>query len=121
MMSESSNNKPYDLEERTLLFAKGIRIFIKTLKMTIANVEDSKQLIRSSGSIGANYIEANEALSKKDFQFRAKISRKEAKECVYWLRLISETNVLQNERQAKDLIQEATELKKILSAIIEKS
>lgn len=61
-MSESSNNKPYDLEERTLLFAKDIRLFINTLKMTIANVEDSKQLVRSSGSIGANYIEANEAL-----------------------------------------------------------
>lgn len=120
-MSESSNNKPYDLEERTLLFAKDIRIFIKNLKMTIANVEDSKQLVRSSGSIGANYIEANEALSKKDFKFRVKISRKEAKESVYWLRLIAETNDLPNEKQAKDLIQEATELKKIFSAIIDKS
>lgn len=120
-MSGSSNNKPYDLEERTFLFAKEIRIFIKSLKTTIANVEDSKQLIRSSGSIGANYIEANEALSKKDFKFRVKISRKEAKESVYWLRLIVETNDLLNEKHAKDLIQEATELKKILSAIIEKS
>ncbi|WP_026450271.1 four helix bundle protein [Aequorivita capsosiphonis] len=120
-MSESSNNKPYDLEERTLLLAKDIRIFIKTLKMTVANVEDSKQLVRSSGSVGSNYIEANEALSKKDFKFRVKISRKEAKESVYWLRLITETNELLNENEAKDLIQEATELKKILSAIIEKS
>lgn len=120
-MSESSNRKPYDLEERTFLFAKDIRIFIKPLKMTVANMEDTKQLIRSSGSIGANYIEANEALSKKDFKFRIKISRKEAKESVYWLRLIIETNDLPNENQAKDLIQEATELKKILSAIIEKS
>lgn len=111
-MSESSNKKPYDLEERTLLFAKDIRIFIKTLNMTIANIEDSKQLVRSSGSIGANYIEANEALSKKDFKFRVKISRKEAKESVYWLRLITETNNLPNEKEAKNLIQEATELKK---------
>lgn len=71
-MSESSNNKPYDLEERTLLFAKDIRIFVRTLNMTIANIEDSKQLVKSSGSIGANYIEANEALSKKDFKFRVK-------------------------------------------------
>lgn len=121
MMSESSNCKPYDLEERTLLFAKGIRIFVKTLNMTIANREDSKQLVRSSGSVGANYIETNEALSKKDFKFRVKISRKEAKESVYWLRLITETNNLPNEKKAKNLIQEATELKKILSAIIEKS
>lgn len=68
-MSESSNSKPYDLEERTFLFAKNIRVFIKTLKMTVVNIEDSKQVIRSSGSVGANYIEANEALSKKDFNF----------------------------------------------------
>lgn len=121
MMSESSNRKPYDLEERTFLFAKDVRVFIKTLKMTIANIEDSKQLIRSSGSIGANYIEANEALSKKDFKFRVKISRKESKESVYWLRLITETNELPNEIETKSLIQEATELKKILSSIIEKS
>lgn len=120
-MSESSNKKPYDLEERTLLFAKDIRFFVKTLNMTIANIEDSKQLVRSFGSVGANYIEANEALSKKDFKFRVKISRKEAKESVYWLRLITETNDLPNEKKAKNLIQEATELKKILSAIIEKS
>ncbi len=89
--------------------------------MIIANVEDSNQLIRSSGSIGANYIEANEALSKKDFKFRVKISRKEATESVYWLRLINETNLLSNYDVAKSLIQEATELKKLFSAIIEKS
>ena len=58
---------------------------------------------------------------KKDFQFRVKISRKEAKESVYWLRLIAETNELQNEKEVRDLIQEAIELKKILSAIIDKS
>lgn len=89
--------------------------------MTIANIEDSKQMVRSSGSIGANYIEANEALNKKDFKFRVKISRKEAKESVYWLRLIIETNELSNEKEARNLIQKATELKKIISAIIEKS
>lgn len=89
--------------------------------MTVANIEDSKQVIRSSGSVGANYIEANEALSKKDFKFRVKISRKEAKESIYWLRLISEPNDLPNQKEVKDLIQEATELKKILSTIIDKS
>lgn len=60
-MTESSHNKPYDLEERTFLFAKEIRLFVKSLKMTVANIEDSKRLIRTSGSVGANYIEANEA------------------------------------------------------------
>lgn len=120
-MSESFNKKPYDLEERTFLFAKEVRLFIKGLKMDVANIEDAKQVIRSSGSIGANYIEANEALSKKDFIFRAKISRKEAKESVYWLRLINEANNLPNAKEVIGLIQEATELKKILSAIIDKS
>ena len=105
-------NKTYDLEERTFQFAKDIRLFIKTLDKTIANFEDAKQVVRSSGSIGSNYIEANESLSKKDFIFRVKISRKEAKESVYWLRLINETNQLTNSKLVEALIQECTELKK---------
>ena len=72
-------------------------------------------------SIGANYIEANESLSDKDFKFRLKISRKEAKESVYWLRLINETNELNNKQLIKSLIQEAIEIKKILSTIINNS
>lgn len=114
-------NKPYDLEERTFQFAKEVRIFIKSLEKTIANIEDSKQVVRSSGSVGANYIEANESLSKKDFIFRVKICRKEAKESAYWLRLINETNDLFKKELAKKLIQESVELKKMFSAIIEKS
>ena len=97
--------KPYDLEERTFQFAKEVRVFIKTLEKTIANNEDAKQVIRSSGSIGSNYIEANESLSKKDFVFRLKISRKEAKESIYWLKLINETNELINNQLSKKLIQ----------------
>ena len=120
-MNNPQNPKPvYDLEERTFQFAKRVRLFVKTLPHTLANVEDSKQLIKASGSVGANYREANEALSKKDFLMRMRISRKEAKESIYWLRLINETNELKNSAEAKSLIQEATELKKILSAIIEK-
>ncbi|MFK5889840.1 MAG: four helix bundle protein [Flavobacteriaceae bacterium] len=114
-------SKVYDLEERTFQFAKEVRLFIKTLKKTIANIEDSKQVIRSSGSIGANYIEANESLGDKDFKFRVKISRKEAKETVYWLRLINETNDLKNKQIIENLIQEALEIKKILSAILNNS
>ena len=72
-MTEKANNKPiYDLEDRTFKFAKSVRIFTKTLSKSIANYEDAKQIIRSSASIGANYIEANEALSKKDFLMRVK-------------------------------------------------
>ncbi|MDY7032550.1 MAG: four helix bundle protein [Thermodesulfobacteriota bacterium] len=65
-----------------------MRLFIKGLPRTISNIEDGKQVIRSSGSVGSNYIEANEALSKKDFIVKIKICRKEAKESRYWLRLM---------------------------------
>ena len=121
-MTKITNSKPpYDLEERTFQFAKAVRLFVKTLPKTIANIEDGKQLIRASGSLGSNYREANESLSKKDFLMRIKISRKEAKESAYWLRLIHETNSLKNADDAQNLIQEAKELKKILSSILEKS
>ena len=120
-MTKNKNSKPFDLEERTFLFAKAVRIFVKTLPKTIANIDDCKQLIRASGSVGANYREANESLSKKDFLMRVKISRKEAKESAYWLRLIHETNNLKNGNDAKHLMQEAIELTKILSSILEKS
>ncbi len=120
-MTKIQNSKPqYDLEERTFKFAKAVRLFVKTLPKTIANIEDGKQLIKSSGSTGANYREANESLSKKDFLMRIKISRKEAKESAYWLRLIYETNI-KNSHDTQGLIQEANELKKILSSILEKS
>ena len=117
-MTEIQNNKQYDLEDRTLKFAKDVREFVKKIPKTIANIEDSKQVIRSSGSIGANYIEANESLSKKDFCMRIKISRKEAKENRYWLNLLDVGNF---EKDRASLIQEADELMKIFSAIMRKS
>ncbi len=83
------NGKSYDLEERTFKFAQDVRVLINNLPKTATNAEDGKQVIRSLGSVGANYIEANEALSKKDFVMRIKISRKEAKESKYWLRLLN--------------------------------
>ncbi|MEI8344053.1 MAG: four helix bundle protein [Candidatus Moraniibacteriota bacterium] len=120
-MMEMQNPKKFDLEERTFQFARRVRIFVGRLHKNMANVEDGKQLIRSSGSVGANYIEANEALSKKDFVMRIKISRKEAKESIFWLRLI---DVIENQELEKErifLAQEATELMKIFGAILEKS
>jgi four helix bundle protein len=121
-MTKNQTSKPaYDLEERTYQFAKAVRLFVKTLPKTIANIEDGKQLIKASGSVGANYIEANESLGKKDFSMRIKISRKEAKESAYWLRLINETNKLKNADEALRLRQEANELKKIFSSILNKS
>lgn len=120
-MAKYRDGKPYDLEERTFQFAKAARLFVKTLPKTLANIEDSRQLIKASGSVGANYREANEALSRKDFLMRMRISRKEAKESAYWARVIDETNDLENSDEAKDLVQEANELKRIFSSIIEKS
>ncbi|MBL7128413.1 MAG: four helix bundle protein [Ignavibacteria bacterium] len=104
MVKIQSSKPVYDLEERTFVFAKDVRFFVKTLPKTITNYEDAKQLVKASGSMGANYIEANESLSKKDFLMRSKISRKEAKESVYWLRLIHETNTLKNEKETLRLI-----------------
>ncbi len=83
-----SKTKVYNLEERIYLFAKECRILVKSLPKTISNIEDGKQLVRSSGATGANYIEANEKLGNKDFLMRAKIARKEAKESHYWLKLL---------------------------------
>ena len=120
-MTEIKNSKQYDLEDRTFQFAKRIRAFVKKLYKTVSNIEDGKQLIRSSGSVGANYIEANEALSKKDFILRVKICRKEAKESKYWLRLIDFNNNADLEKERDDLIQEATELTNIFGSIIRKS
>lgn len=112
--------KAYDLEERTYLFARDCRLYIRKLPKTLSNIEDSKQLIKSSGFVGANYIEENERLGDKDFKFRIKISRKEAKESRYWLRLLKDFNP-DFEMESVDLINECEELRKILSAILLKS
>jgi len=114
-----SINKPYDLEERTYLFAKDVILLVNTCPKTLANIEIIKQLIRSSGSVGANYIEAREALSKKDFNMRIKICRKEIKESLYWLKLL---DVKENEidKRRQTLTKESTELLKIFASIAEK-
>jgi four helix bundle protein len=110
--------KQYDLEERTLRFAKRVNQYIQALPKTIPNREAAEQLTRSAGSVGANYIEANESVSKKDFAFRIKICRKESKESRYWLNVTDPVMTMQGEKNA--LIQEATELMKIFGAILQK-
>ncbi len=115
------NAKPYDLEDRTFVFARDVRTFIKKLPRTIANIEDVKQLVRASGSVGANYIEANESLSKKDFVLRIKISRKEAKESRFFLRLLDAGGQAPVETERERLVQEARELTSIFGAIMRKS
>jgi len=111
--------KIYNLEDRTYLFARECRFLIRTLPKTLSNIEDGKQLIKASGSIDANYIEANEKLGDKDFLMRAKIARKEAKEAQYWLKLLRDLNDTVKPK-TEELIQEAAELRKILSSIINK-
>jgi four helix bundle protein len=120
-MTEKQNSKQYDLEERTFRFAQEVREFVKKLPKALANIEDSRQLVNASGSVGANYIEANEALGKKDFVMRIKISRKEAKESRYWLRLVDTRNNAVLEKERAELIQEATELMNIFGSILRKS
>lgn len=120
-MTKIQNIKHYDLEERTYIFSRDCRLFVKKLPRTIGNIEDGKQLVRASGSQASNYIEANEALSKKDFIMRIRICKKEAKESRLWLRLVDTNNSAELEKERARLIRETTELMKIFAAILEKS
>lgn len=116
-----AEKKIYDLEARTLIFAKDVRSFIRMIPITIANIEDGKQVIRSSGSVGANYREANEALSKKDFLMRIKIARKEAKETLFWLQIIDCGSSVTAKERCAYLLKEAEEIMMILGSIFRKS
>jgi four helix bundle protein len=113
--------KPRDLEDRTFLFAECVRAFVKQLPRTISNTEDVRQLVRASGSVAGNWIEADEALSKKDFLIRVKICRKEAKESRLFLRLIDAGLSEENRAKRDALPAEARELVLIFSKIISKS
>ena len=120
MEIKKGNSKTYDLEERTLKFAKAVRDFAREFPKDFTAYDDIKQLIRSSGSVGANYIEANNALSKKDFQMHAKICKKEAKESAYWLELL-ETSDETMEQRRSELKKESEELVYIFAAILRNS
>ena len=113
--------KPCDLEDRTFEFAQSVRAFVKQLPRTVSNTEDVRQLGRASGSVAANWIEADEALSKKDFLMRVKICRKESKESRLFLRLV-DAGLSKNNLSAREtLASEARELTLIFSSIISKS
>lgn len=117
-MTDQTPPKRYDLEERTLLFARRIVDYVNKLPRTVSNHEIGEQLVRAGTAVGANYIEANEALGKKDCAMRMRISRKEGKESRYWLNLSQPIPDREGEKQS--LIQEATELMNILSDILRK-
>jgi four helix bundle protein len=120
-MTMDTDHKPrrFDLEMRTETFARKVAAFVERLPKGLVNIEFTKQLVRSSASVGANYIEANEALSKKEFLMKAKIGRKEAKETGYWLRLVRCPE--EQMKEQAELLQEATKLLKIFGAIVTKS
>ena len=113
------SNVKYDLEERTFKFATDTRDYIKKLPKTISNIEYSKQLIRSSGSVAANYIEANESLGEKDFKMRIRICKKEAKESKLWLNLTEPNS--ENANGKNNLSDEANQLVKIFFTILKNS
>ena len=117
-MTKIQNSKQYDLEDRTLKFSKRINDYSRRISKDIVHYEILKQLIRAAGSVGANYIEANEALSKRDLLVRIKICRKEIKEARYWLKLTRPQDELFNVKG--DLIEESTELMRIFGSIVEK-
>ena len=106
------------LEERFLIFSINVRDFCKSLKWDIINSQYIKQVIRSSSSIGANYIEASDDLGKLDEKMKIKIARREAKEPIYWLKLIETNNSKMSEDQRKLLVEECTQIQKILSSIL---
>jgi len=110
----------FDLEDRTLKFSKEVLLIAKSKKPSYLTKNILDQLLRSSTSIGANYREANDALGKKDFKLRIKIARKEAKETIYWLESLNETEIY-NSDKLKALIRECVELRNILSSRLNKS
>lgn len=115
--TKNMSDQPRDLVKRTFDFAVMVRRFVDQLPKSVSTYEDARQLVRSSGSVAANYLEAQEGLSRKDFFYRIKVSRKEARETGLWLRLINcgpkNDLVVAQEKLAT----EADELKRIFSTI----
>jgi four helix bundle protein len=108
---------PKDLIQRTYEFAVHVRRFVNRLPRSISNQEDSRQLVRASGSVAANYLESQEGLSRKDFFYRVKVCRKESREAGLWLRLVDVGRDESGGKERTGLVQEADELKRIFSSI----
>lgn len=117
---QSPNDKKYDLAERTAKFGESIIKFARSLPDTTVNRPLINQIVRSGTSIGANYMEADGAESKKDFQHKIGLCKKEAKETTHWLRMIATANTNMRE-ECRKLWQEAHELSLIFSSIVKKT
>jgi len=116
-MTETRNN--YDLEERTAKFGEDIIGFCKSIKQDAVTRPIISQLIRSGTSIGANYMEANGASSKKDFKNKIFICKKEAQETKHWLRMIAKC-VSERKEEIRELWKECQELTLIFGKIVSK-
>jgi len=116
-MTEGTNPKVYDLEERTATFGEAVIRYVRTLKRDAITTPLLNQVVRSATSIGANYLEADDAESTKDFRHKISLCRKESKETKHWLRMIAAASPEQRE-QLKPLWQEAKELNLIFGAIL---
>ena len=112
--------KEFDLEERTAIFAEYVIILLRSIKCDAVNSRIISQLVGSSGSVGANYCEATEAESKKDFIHKIGISKKEIKETRHWLRLLSRSNP-EKKDEIRKMWEESQELLLIFSKIIRTS
>ena len=109
----------YNLEERTAKFGEGVIDLCKTIEQNVITRPVINQLIRSATSIGANYVEADGAESKKDFRHKIAIAKKEAKETKHWLRMIAQANP-NRQVECREFWQEAQELVLIFSSILKK-
>jgi four helix bundle protein len=119
-MEQVNDKRPYDLEERTALYAERVRNFCLKLPKNVVNNEYVTQLVRAGSSPGANYIEANECIGDKDFNMKIKTCRRESKESSYWLRLIITDGSEEMENERKALCQEAKEFVLIFNSILKK-
>ena len=118
--TKTASEQQFDLEERTALFGEGVIKFARKLEKSPVNTPLISQVVRAGTSIGANYCEADEAVTKKEFKYRIGICKKEAKETKHWLRMIA-TASEDLKTEARTLWQEAKELHLIFAAIYRKS
>jgi len=116
-LNDLNDKNKYDLEERTARFGEAIIEFVKSLPRDPINIPLITQVVRSGTSIGANYMEADAAESKKDFRHKISICKKESKETKHWLRMIAKANPNKRD-ECKKLWKEAQELTLIFSAIL---
>ena len=119
--SRTDAKPKYDLEERTALFGEAVIVFAKKVPKTPVTLPIISQLVKASTSIGANYCEADDGVSRNDFRHRISICRKEAKESGYFLRLLHLDGDGAMEHTRAALVQESMELTRIFGAIVRKS